>query len=33
MKKFGGTGLQQALNTAIFDVLRYIVVYPVEDPA
>lgn len=32
MKKFGGTGVQQALNTAIFDVLKYIVVYPVEDP-
>ncbi|MGC8974982.1 MAG: redox-regulated ATPase YchF [Thermoprotei archaeon] len=32
MKRFGGTGVQQALNTAIFDVLRYIVVYPVEDP-
>lgn len=32
MKRFGGTGVQQALNTAIFDVLKYIVVYPVEDP-
>ncbi len=32
MRKFGGTGVQQALNTAVFDVLNYIVVYPVEDP-
>lgn len=32
MRKFGGTGVQQALNTAIFNVLNYIVVYPIEDP-
>lgn len=31
MRKWGGTGVQQALNTAVFDVLRMIVVYPVED--
>ncbi len=32
MKKFGGTGVQQALNKAVFDALKMIVVYPVEDP-
>jgi ribosome-binding ATPase YchF (GTP1/OBG family) len=26
-----GTGVQKCLNTTVFDVLRYIVVYPVED--
>lgn len=31
MKKWGGTGVQQALNKAVFEVLRMIVVYPVED--
>lgn len=31
MKKYGGTGVQQALNKAIFDVLSMIVVYPVEN--
>ncbi len=31
MKQFGGTGIQQALNTAVFDLLDMIVVYPVED--
>ncbi len=31
MKKFGGTGVQKAINTIVFDVLDYIVVYPVED--
>lgn len=31
MKKWGGTGVQQALNTAVFEVLKMIVVYPVED--
>ncbi len=31
MKKFGGTGVQKAINTLVFDVLGYIVVYPVED--
>jgi len=27
----GATGVQKCLNTTVFDVLRYIVVYPVED--
>jgi hypothetical protein len=27
----GGTGVQKCLNVTVFDVLRYIVVYPVED--
>ena len=31
MKKWGSTGVQDALNAAVFDVLGYIVVYPVED--
>ncbi len=31
MKRFGGTGVQKAINTIVFDVLEYIVVYPVED--
>jgi ribosome-binding ATPase len=31
MKKYGGTGVQQALNAAIFSELDMIVVYPVED--
>ncbi len=31
MRKWGGTGVQQALNTAVFDALGMIVVYPVED--
>ncbi len=31
MKRFGGTGVQKAINTLVFDVLDYIVVYPVED--
>jgi ribosome-binding ATPase YchF (GTP1/OBG family) len=31
MRRFGGTGVQQALNAAVFEVLNYIVVYPVED--
>jgi len=26
-----GTGVQECLNTTVFDMLRYIVVYPVED--
>ena len=30
-KKWGGTGVQEALNKIVFDVLGYIVVYPVED--
>ncbi|MEM4129134.1 MAG: redox-regulated ATPase YchF [Thermoproteus sp.] len=31
MKKFGGTGVQAALNAAVFDALKYVVVFPVED--
>ncbi|WP_128695116.1 redox-regulated ATPase YchF [Methanoculleus taiwanensis] len=31
MKQFGGTGVQQALDRAVFDLLDMIVVYPVED--
>jgi len=31
MKRYGGTGVQQALNRAVFDLLSMIVVYPVED--
>ena len=31
MKKFGGTGVQEALNHAVFSLLGLIVVYPVED--
>jgi ribosome-binding ATPase len=31
MKEFGGTGVQQALNRAVFSLLDMIVVYPVED--
>lgn len=31
MRKFKGTGVQQSINTAVFDVLDSIVVYPVED--
>jgi hypothetical protein len=29
--KFGSTGVQDCLNKAVFDLLGYIVVYPVED--
>lgn len=29
--RFGNTGVQQCINTAVFDVLKKIVVYPVED--
>lgn len=32
MKEFGGTGVQQAINEAVFRALNMIVVYPVEDP-
>ncbi len=32
MKRFGGTGVQQAINSAVFDALKMVVVYPVEDP-
>ena len=31
MKKYGGTGVQEILNNAVFDVLRMITVYPVHD--
>ena len=31
LEKYGGTGVQKALNSAIFDLLNMIVVYPVED--
>ncbi len=31
MKAFGGTGVQQALNHAVYSLLDRIVVYPVED--
>jgi ribosome-binding ATPase YchF (GTP1/OBG family) len=29
--KYGGTGIQKCLNTAVFDLLDYMVAYPVED--
>jgi ribosome-binding ATPase YchF (GTP1/OBG family) len=31
MERFGGTGVQQAINEAVFNLLNMIVVYPVED--
>lgn len=31
MGRFQGTGVQKAINSVIFDLLDYIVVYPVED--
>jgi len=31
MKKYGGTGIQQCINKAVFELLDLIVVYPVED--
>jgi len=31
MKKIGGTGVQEAINTAVFDILNMVVVYPVEN--
>ncbi len=31
LKKYGGTGVQEILNNAVFDVLRMITVYPVHD--
>jgi ribosome-binding ATPase YchF (GTP1/OBG family) len=31
LEKFGSTGIQECLNKAVFDVLDYIVVYPVAD--
>lgn len=31
LSKFGSTGVQQCINTAVFDILKKVVVYPVED--
>lgn len=31
MKQYGGTGIQQCINHAVFNLLDYIVLYPVED--
>ena len=31
MKQYGGTGIQECINRAVFGLLDYIVVYPVED--
>ena len=31
IEKFSSTGVQECLNRAVFDVLKMIVVYPVED--
>ena len=31
LQKFGSTGVQDAINKLVFDVLDYVVVYPVED--
>jgi len=31
IEKYGSTGVQDCLNKAVFDLLNYIVVYPVED--
>jgi len=31
LEKFGSTGVQKCLNTAVFDILKQIVVYPVEN--
>ena len=31
MKRWGGTGVQKLINSAVFDLLGLIVVYPVED--
>jgi hypothetical protein len=31
MKQYGGTGVQQCINRAVFELLDYIVLYPVED--
>lgn len=30
--KYGGTGVQRLINYAVFNILHYIVVYPVRDP-
>ncbi len=32
LKKYGSTGVQKALNTAVLNVLKMISVYPVDDP-
>ncbi|MCE4620079.1 MAG: redox-regulated ATPase YchF [Desulfurococcales archaeon] len=32
LEKYGSTGVQKAVNTAVLDVLRQISVYPVDDP-
>jgi hypothetical protein len=31
LSRFGSTGVQQCINTAVFDLLKRVVVYPVED--
>jgi len=31
LKKYGSTGVQNCLNTAVFDIMKQIVVYPVEN--
>jgi len=31
MKEYGGTGVQECMNRAVFNLLDYIVLYPVED--
>ena len=31
LEKYGSTGIQKCLNKTVFDVLEYIVVYPVAD--
>ena len=31
LKKYNGTGIQQCLNSIVFNILKMIVVYPVED--
>jgi hypothetical protein len=31
MRKYSGTGVQRVVNSVIFDLLDYVVVYPVED--
>lgn len=31
LSKYGSTGVQEAINTAVFNSLKFIVVYPVED--
>jgi len=32
LARFGGTGVQEAINAAFFKLLKMVVVYPVEDP-